>query len=1450
MANIKNPPILTEDADYTEWKSDLGVWEVYTDLEKKRRGPAVYLSLSGRAREAVRGLTTTQLGGDNGVKLITDKLDAILEQDANTRVFLAFKKFYDYRRSSGTTIVDFLIRYEYLYQSLGTHNNALPEGVQAFFLLTAANVSEEMEKLARATCPAMTYNEMKKTIQKIFGDPGSAAEGTAAPSIKIEPSFLASESEEAYWTRYNSNRGRGRSRGTTNFSGRGRGRWNRRFPSNSSYNSSNSAGRGSGNAVGRDGKVLRCFKCGSDQHFANACKAEEEVHFTLLSSRSDKPDVPLSALLQETLGMAILDSGCSKTVAGKTWMDSYLDQLSDKDRSVVKMFPCNTRFRFGDGAESISNSLVNFPAVIGNTKVSIEANVVENEVPLLLSRKSMKVAGCNLDFKNDTVEMLNGQVIKLISSKAGHYCIPLTKFLIHSDVKTAIVLHSTALEDLSVEQKKQKALKLHRQFSHASKEKLHKLVKESKSFNDSEFLDMISKCCDECELCQKFKRPPLRPVVGLPLADDFNQVVCMDLKEHVHNKSWLLHLIDAKTRYSAAVIITSKHQDVIIENIFLMWIAYFGTPNSFLSDNGGEFSNDSFREMNEKLNIKTTTTAGESPFSSGMVERHHLVVYSSMIKTMLDTKCSAKVALAWALSSKNSLQNHAGYSPNQLVFGRNPNMPSVLTDKLPALYQSDKDLIRMHLNAAHSSREAFVKTESDERIRRALRHNVRTYADVRYSTGDKVYYRRKNFKGWKGPAVVLGQDGQSVTVRHGGAYYRCHPCQLMMVKDSNVQKTVNNSEAVVPDQSVVPDQEVNDSENDDSDENRHEDVPGDENRHEDVPVDTPVEPEQRVIVAQEPNEVAKLLKDRPGRGMKVRYKLENETGWTHAEVARRQPKQTGGYKHWVNVRNNGAEKGVCINWEHVTDWSEVSTDDADVEVETDEASTTEEEVEEVEVVEVLLSNVDESLTEVIEAKKKELNNLERNKVFQVVPYDNQNMVSSKWVLTEKVKEGNKFIKARLVARGFQEDSSDLIKDSPTCSRESQRLVYLTSVIQSWQLQTIDITSAFLQGFPLEREVFLQPPEDVCTPDFCWKLHRCIYGLNDAPRKWYNKVHDVMLKLGGKVSVYDNALFLWHDGDNNLLGLLACHVDDFMFAGSDWFLSEVIGNVKKIFQVSSHQLSSFKFLGVNVNQTSQGITVDQNQYIPSIDPIKIVPNRSSMNNVELSHDEKSELKRLSGQMLWVSSQTRPDLSYETCVMSNMGKHPTVMKVHEANKALAKLKSKNVCIKFPHLGDPRKLSVLSYSDATYASLADGSSQGGVITFVEGINGKIAPICWSSKKLNRVTKSPLASETLALNEGADSGFFVASLLQEIFRTPSLPVVKCVTDNSSLTETLKTSNLVSDKRLRVDIARLREMVREEEITVEWVPGKLQVADALTKRGVSSDQLLRVLDEATVGLR
>ena len=128
-------------------------------------------------------------------------------------------------------------------------------------------------------------------------------------------------------------------------------------------------------------------------------------------------------------------------------------------------------------------------------------------------------------------------------------------------------------------------------------------------------------------------------MVGFPVFDKFNEYVSMDLKEIKKGKLWILHLIDAAARYTAACLISKKKKELVVCCIFQIWVAYFGAPKKFHSDCGSEFANDVFREMNEKLGIETSTTPRESPFSNGVVERNNKVLYEAFIKTMEDAKC-------------------------------------------------------------------------------------------------------------------------------------------------------------------------------------------------------------------------------------------------------------------------------------------------------------------------------------------------------------------------------------------------------------------------------------------------------------------------------------------------------------------------------------------------------------------------------------------------------------------------------------------------------------------------------------------------------------------------------------------------------------------------------------------------------------------------------------------
>ena len=52
-----------------------------------------------------------------------------------------------------------------------------------------------------------------------------------------------------------------------------------------------------------------------------------------------------------------------------------------------------------------------------------------------------------------------------------------------------------------------------------------------------------------------------------------------------------------------------------------------------------------------------------------------------------------------------------------------------------------------------------------------------------------------------------------------------------------------------------------------------------------------------------------------------------------------------------------------------------------------------------------------------------------------------------------------------------------------------------------------------------------------------------------------------------------------------------------------------------------------------------------------------------------------------------------------------------------------------------------------------------------------------------------------------------------------------------------------VTDKRILIDISIILEMIDRQEIfQIEWIEGGHQISDCLTKYGVSSSNLLRVI--------
>ena len=98
------------------------------------------------------------------------------------------------------------------------------------------------------------------------------------------------------------------------------------------------------------------------------------------------------------------------------------------------------------------------------------------------------------------------------------------------------------------------------------------------------------------------------------------------------------------------------------------WIAYFGTPAAVLNDTGGEFTGPEIVEMKELLSIEDMTTAAYSPWQNGLCEKGHQVI-DAMLEVMEKDHPDypLDMLLGWASMVQNTMYDHHGYTPNQVV---------------------------------------------------------------------------------------------------------------------------------------------------------------------------------------------------------------------------------------------------------------------------------------------------------------------------------------------------------------------------------------------------------------------------------------------------------------------------------------------------------------------------------------------------------------------------------------------------------------------------------------------------------------------------------------------------------------------------------------------------------------------------------------------------------------
>ena len=954
--------------------------------------------------------------------------------------------------------------------------------------------------------------------------------------------------------------------------------------------------------------------------------------------------------------------------------------------------------------------------------------------------------------------------------------------------------------------------------------------------NNEELKSEIRKVTEQCDTCMRFKRTPPRPVVGLPLATRVNECVGMDLKFHLGNI--ILHLVDHVSRLSLGCRIPSKKPENIIKGIFKSWIQHRGSPRKFLTDNGGEFMNNQFLSMCEKMNITVLTTAAESPWSNGLVERHNAVLENMLNKVLDETKCDYDTGLAWCFHAKNSLLNVDGFSPFQISMGYNPTMPVALSDRPTAYGECSSEIVRTNLNAQQAARKAFIELENSDKIRKAIAHNTRNFNDVKYIAGDSVFYKRKDSKEWKGPGKVIGQDGQQVLVKHGSTYVRVHPCRLAL---QNADLRINNKEVPSVDKaplSSVPaghvTQPVSDDETDDECE-VIDDAPVQVDSSRSITTHDPTLRDQDlsqpitigVDCSNSQNSNSKITQKSSAlkKGSLISVKLPYSDDWSDVKLTSRAGKAGGKYKSCWNTVDTTSGIESYIDFEEV-DWKTNEPEDN---------STNTTSNEECLVAESIKNICDDQIKK---AKLDELKNWKSNDVYREINNQGQQTVSVRWVVTTKLVDEKVICKARLCARGFEEEQL-FRKDSPTGSREGLRLTLSILASKGWKLNSLDIKSAFLQGKEIDRSVFIKPPPEANT-DKLWELRKCVYGLADAPRKWHIKLKEELQKSGATQSKYDEGLFFVRK-DNQLIGILSCHVDDILWGGTPAFEKTIIGHICKVFQISKNDSIAFQHLGVHLKQFSDGsITMDQRSYAQSLNVIKISYSDATDKSRPLAESEVSKLRCAIGQLNWLACITRPDISFDVSVASSKIRKATIEEILNINKIITKVKATECSIRFPKL-NLDSLKIISYSDASFNNLQNAGSQGGHIVFLADDKNKCAPIEWKSNRIKRVVRSALAAESLACADCVDTVVYWSGAMSEILNT-SAHLPESIIDSKQLYDNLGSTKTVSDRLLRLDINLIQENIQRNNIKVTWTETEKNLSDILTKSGVCSRPILSTI--------
>ena len=382
----------------------------------------------------------------------------------------------------------------------------------------------------------------------------------------------------------------------------------------------------------------------------------------------------------------------------------------------------------------------------------------------------------------------------------------------------------------------------------------------------------------------------------------------------------------------------------------------------------------------------------------------------------------------------------------------------------------------------------------------------------------------------------------------------------------------------------------------------------------------------------------------------------------------------------------------------------------------------------------------------------------------------------------------------------------------------------------------DAETAFLNG-DLDILLYMDQPIGFIMNGeikFICKLKKGIYGLKQSARTWNTVLDDAVIDFGFKRLTSDECIYVYHETEYMIL---AVYVDDMtIVSSSEKLIKDLDVHLNKYFKVEDKGEVHY-ILGWKIDHLDDGIMITQPRHSADmITKFRLNDAKNSVIPIEASSvtivDEEDAPKTAGpyrsaiGTLMYLSSSTRPDITFATNYLSRFQVDPTERRWNDVKKVMKYVKgTEDHGLIYKRLEPLDKFHVYGFADADWAS--DATSRRSTTGYIFFVNHK--PISWNARKQNSVALSSTEAEYMALSEATQEALWIIKFFKELGW--DVAPVTIYEDNQSCIE-LTNNNKFHQRTKHIDIRYhfIREAIEENLIKIEYIETKFQIADMLTK--------------------